>query len=152
MASPDPAVPPGRTRACGRGSGSPRRSGCRGSSGTRRPPLRGLTAHDRRRRAPARRHRPPSSEIHTAPARQLQVPRCRVVTLSGVIVERSMSEGWLSNTYLVADEQGSAAVMIDAGGPVEPLLELIDREGYELSHVLLTHHHHDHVAELDRVI
>jgi len=63
-----------------------------------------------------------------------------------------MSEGWLSNTYLVADEQGSAAVMIDAGGPVEPLLELIDREGYELSHVLLTHHHHDHVAELDRVI
>jgi glyoxylase-like metal-dependent hydrolase (beta-lactamase superfamily II) len=69
-----------------------------------------------------------------------------------VIVERSMSEAWLSNTYLVADEQGPAAVLIDAGGPVEPLLELIDRRGYELSHVLLTHHHHDHVAELDRVI
>jgi hydroxyacylglutathione hydrolase len=69
-----------------------------------------------------------------------------------VIVERSMSEGWLSNTYLVVDEQGSTAVMIDAGGPVEPLLELIEQNGYELSHVLLTHHHHDHVAELERVI
>ena len=63
-----------------------------------------------------------------------------------------MSEAWLSNTYLVVDEQGSAAVLIDAGGPVEPLLELIERGDYELSHVLLTHHHHDHVAELERVI
>jgi hydroxyacylglutathione hydrolase len=69
-----------------------------------------------------------------------------------VIVERSMSEGWLSNTYLVVDEQGSTAVLIDAGGPVDPLLELIEQNDYELSHVLLTHHHHDHVAELERVI
>jgi glyoxylase-like metal-dependent hydrolase (beta-lactamase superfamily II) len=68
-----------------------------------------------------------------------------------VIIERSMSESWLSNTYLVADEQGSA-VLIDAGGPVEPLLELIERDSDSLSHVLLTHHHHDHVDELDRVI
>ncbi len=63
-----------------------------------------------------------------------------------------MSEPWLSNTYLVADEQSSNAVMIDAGGPVEPLLGLIEQRGYGLSHVLLTHHHHDHVAELDQVI
>ena len=63
-----------------------------------------------------------------------------------------MSNEWLSNTYLVADEESAAAVMIDAGGPVEPLLERVEREGYTLSHVLLTHHHHDHVAELERVI
>ena len=46
--------------------------------------------------------------------------------------------------------RAQTAVMIDAGGPVEPLLELIDASGYELTHVLLTHHHHDHVAELER--
>lgn len=69
-----------------------------------------------------------------------------------VIVERSMSSDWLSNTYLVADEQSLAAVLIDAGGPVAPLLELIAGRHYALSHVLLTHHHHDHVAELARVI
>jgi glyoxylase-like metal-dependent hydrolase (beta-lactamase superfamily II) len=69
-----------------------------------------------------------------------------------VIIERSMSDGWLSNTYLVADEQGSDAVLIDAGGPVEPLLAVIDRMRYRLTHVLLTHHHHDHVAELDQVL
>ena len=65
-----------------------------------------------------------------------------------MIVERSMHEGWLSNTYVVADELGGSAVMIDAGGPVEPLLSTIRRGQFNLNHVLLTHHHHDHVAEL----
>jgi glyoxylase-like metal-dependent hydrolase (beta-lactamase superfamily II) len=69
-----------------------------------------------------------------------------------VIVERSMSTPWLSNTYLVADDHGIQAVMIDAGGPVEPLLEAIERERYELAYVLLTHHHNDHVAELEEVL
>jgi glyoxylase-like metal-dependent hydrolase (beta-lactamase superfamily II) len=68
-----------------------------------------------------------------------------------VIVERSMNDAWLSNTYLVADELGSQAAMIDAGGPVEPLLDVLRRMRFQLTHVLLTHHHHDHVAALDRV-
>ena len=69
-----------------------------------------------------------------------------------MIIERSMDDRWLSNTYLVADEQGSDAVMIDAGGPVAPLLDVLDRMRFRLTHVLLTHHHHDHVAELDEVL
>jgi hydroxyacylglutathione hydrolase len=68
-----------------------------------------------------------------------------------VIIERSMHDGWLSNTYLVADELGSHAVMIDAGGPVGPLLDVLERMRFTLTHVLLTHHHHDHVSELDQV-
>src|ERR1700742_4016475 len=68
-----------------------------------------------------------------------------------MIVERSMSDGWLSNTYVVGDEMGGSAVLIDAGGPVEPLLEFLKRGQLTLTHVLLTHHHHDHVAELDEV-
>ncbi len=69
-----------------------------------------------------------------------------------MIIERSMNDDWLSNTYLVADEQGSQAALIDAGGPVAPLLAVIDRMRFELTHVLLTHHHHDHVAELDQIL
>jgi glyoxylase-like metal-dependent hydrolase (beta-lactamase superfamily II) len=68
-----------------------------------------------------------------------------------MIVERSMSDGWLSNTYIVGDEMGGSAVMVDAGGPVAPLLEFLRRGQLTLTHVLLTHHHHDHVAELDTV-
>jgi hydroxyacylglutathione hydrolase len=63
-----------------------------------------------------------------------------------------MSDPWLSNTYVVADEPGGHAVMIDAGGPVAPLLEYLRRGQLQLTHVLLTHHHHDHVVELDEVL
>ena len=69
-----------------------------------------------------------------------------------MIVERSMNDQFLSNTYLVADELGSQAAMVDAGGPVGPLLDVLGRMRFQLTHVLLTHHHHDHVAELDQVL
>jgi glyoxylase-like metal-dependent hydrolase (beta-lactamase superfamily II) len=69
-----------------------------------------------------------------------------------MIVERSMNDRWLSNTYVVADELGGHAVMIDAGGPVGPLEEFLSRGPFELAHVLLTHHHHDHVAEVEQVL
>ena len=62
-----------------------------------------------------------------------------------------MHDQWLSNTYVVADEPGGRAVMVDAGGPVGPLLDLLAQGGFTLTHVLLTHHHHDHVAELELV-
>jgi hydroxyacylglutathione hydrolase len=63
-----------------------------------------------------------------------------------VIVERSMNASDFSNCYLVVDHDGGDAVVIDAGPPVEPLIEAADRHGVVPSHVLLTHHHHDHVA------
>ena len=66
-----------------------------------------------------------------------------------MILERSMSDGWLSNTYLVAAAPGGAAFLVDAGGPVAPLIAKADEHGLDVTHVLLTHHHHDHVAELD---
>ena len=58
-----------------------------------------------------------------------------------------MNSGWLSNSYLLADEPGGAGVLVDSGGPPEPLLEAIERHGVEVRQLLLTHHHHDHVAE-----
>jgi hydroxyacylglutathione hydrolase len=66
-----------------------------------------------------------------------------------MIIERSMHPDWLSNTYLVADREGGTGVVIDAGGPSGPLLDAAERLGLEVNHLLLTHHHHDHVAEAD---
>jgi glyoxylase-like metal-dependent hydrolase (beta-lactamase superfamily II) len=66
-----------------------------------------------------------------------------------MIVERSMAPAWLSNSYLVGDRAGGHAVLIDAGGQVEPILEAIERFRLTVTHVLLTHHHGDHVAHLD---
>jgi len=58
-----------------------------------------------------------------------------------------MHPDWLSNAYLVADEPGGHAVVIDSGGPSGPLLEKVAEHGVSVSHLLLTHHHSDHVAE-----
>ncbi|MEA2379883.1 MAG: hydroxyacylglutathione hydrolase [Thermoleophilaceae bacterium] len=58
-----------------------------------------------------------------------------------------MNDDWLSNTYLVADEEGGSALVIDAGGPSAPLVEAASRLGVDAKTLLLTHHHHDHVAE-----
>ena len=63
-----------------------------------------------------------------------------------MIVEKSMSENWLSNTWLVADPASKKAVIIDTGGPTAPILARIEELGVEVSHVLCTHHHIDHVA------
>jgi glyoxylase-like metal-dependent hydrolase (beta-lactamase superfamily II) len=65
-----------------------------------------------------------------------------------MIVERSMNDRWLSNTYLVAAGPNSDAFLVDAGGPLGPLFAAADRHGLNVTHILLTHHHHDHVAEL----
>jgi hydroxyacylglutathione hydrolase len=64
-----------------------------------------------------------------------------------VIVERSMHPDWLSNAYLVADEPGGSAVIIDSGGPSQTLIEAIEQHDLNPTHLLLTHHHGDHVAE-----
>jgi glyoxylase-like metal-dependent hydrolase (beta-lactamase superfamily II) len=65
-----------------------------------------------------------------------------------MIVERSLQEQFLSNTYLVADGEGGPGFFVDAGGPVAPLVDAAKRLGIEPTHVLLTHHHFDHVSEV----
>jgi hydroxyacylglutathione hydrolase len=65
-----------------------------------------------------------------------------------MIVERSMSDGFLTNTYLVAAGPGSDAFLVDAGGPLDPLFAKVDELGCNVTHILLTHHHHDHVLDL----
>src|SRR3954447_9742582 len=65
-----------------------------------------------------------------------------------MIVERSMSDGWLTNTYLVAAAPGSDAFLVDAGGPLGPLFKKADEHGLNVTHILLTHHHGDHIEAL----
>jgi hydroxyacylglutathione hydrolase len=68
-----------------------------------------------------------------------------------MIIERSMHPQWLSNTYLLAAGPNCDAFFIDAGGPVEPLFAKAEEYDLTPTHVLLTHHHMDHVAELDAI-
>ena len=63
-----------------------------------------------------------------------------------MLVERSMDPGWLSNAYLVADEEAGTAVFVDSGAPMEPLLEAAERWNVRPEHVLRTHSDPDHIA------
>jgi len=65
-----------------------------------------------------------------------------------MIVERTENPQWLSNAYLVADGAGGKGVLIDGNDDLAPLLERAEREGIEITHILVTHPHLDHVAGL----
>ena len=69
-----------------------------------------------------------------------------------MILERAMNQPFLTNTYLVAAGPGAEAFFVDAGGPMEPLFAAVDEHDLKPTHVLLTHHHGDHVIELDQIV
>ena len=64
-----------------------------------------------------------------------------------------MHPEWLSNAYLVWDAGTREAYFVDSGAPLEPLLDVVEREGLTVTALLTTHTHPDHVAgdgELER--
>jgi glyoxylase-like metal-dependent hydrolase (beta-lactamase superfamily II) len=65
-----------------------------------------------------------------------------------VIVERTENPQWLSNAYLVADEESRKGVLIDGNDLLDPLLDRAESDGIEITHILVTHPHVDHVAGL----
>src|SRR6195952_1550133 len=69
-----------------------------------------------------------------------------------MILERSLHPQFLSNTFLVAAEAGGEAFFVDAGGPMEPLFEAVEKHGLTPTHVLLPHHHVDHVSEVSKIL
>ena len=67
-----------------------------------------------------------------------------------MVLKRCMNDDFLSCTYLVGNGSGDA-FFVDAGGPVAPLVEAATKHDMKVSHVLLTHHHGDHVSELGTI-
>ncbi|HMC49633.1 MAG TPA: MBL fold metallo-hydrolase [Solirubrobacterales bacterium] len=65
-----------------------------------------------------------------------------------MIVERTENPQWLSNAYLVADQAGGKGVLIDGNDDLGPLLERAERDRIEITHILITHPHGDHIAGL----
>jgi hydroxyacylglutathione hydrolase len=65
-----------------------------------------------------------------------------------MLIERVSNPKYVSNTYLVADGVGGPGLFIDAGGPVKPLIEAAERMDVTPGHILLTHHHRDHVCDI----
>ena len=62
-----------------------------------------------------------------------------------MLIERSLHPDYLSNAYLVADEEGGKAVYVDSGAPLEPLRAAAESWRVSPELVLRTHAHADHV-------
>jgi glyoxylase-like metal-dependent hydrolase (beta-lactamase superfamily II) len=68
-----------------------------------------------------------------------------------VQIVRSLDPGYLSNAYLVYDEPGGTAVFVDSGAPLEPLIDTVERERLNVTHLLTTHTHGDHISGHDEL-
>jgi glyoxylase-like metal-dependent hydrolase (beta-lactamase superfamily II) len=66
-----------------------------------------------------------------------------------MLIETVMSERWLSNTYLLGERSSGYAVLIDAGEPAEPITQAITTQRLTPTYVLCTHHHVDHIMNLE---
>lgn len=65
-----------------------------------------------------------------------------------MIIHRVEHPEWLSNAYLLADRPGGHGVLVDSNGLFEPLVDRIRDDEIEITHVLITHHHEDHVVDI----
>jgi glyoxylase-like metal-dependent hydrolase (beta-lactamase superfamily II) len=75
------------------------------------------------------------------------LPAKPAILRRALLIERTENPIWLSNAYLVAGADGKG-VLIDGNDELDPLLERAERDGIEITHVLVTHPHPDHVAGL----
>jgi hydroxyacylglutathione hydrolase len=67
------------------------------------------------------------------------------------MILRAEEGNFLSNSYLVVDEKSGKAVLVDSNGATDPLVEFAEREGADVTHILLTHHHYDHVLGVEKL-
>ncbi|HYM00127.1 MAG TPA: MBL fold metallo-hydrolase [Blastocatellia bacterium] len=60
----------------------------------------------------------------------------------GDMVARQMA----NFVYLIGDSESKRCVLVDPAWDVDGLLEIVDREGWELTGALATHYHPDHIG------
>ena len=52
---------------------------------------------------------------------------------------------YLTNCYLIGDEQSKTCALVDPGGSRQAALEMVERSGLRLEKILLTHGHYDQI-------
>ena len=62
-----------------------------------------------------------------------------------------MTGALLENAYIATDGDSGTAIVIDPGDDARKIEEQIDRLGLEVSYILLTHGHADHIGAVDEL-
>jgi hydroxyacylglutathione hydrolase len=68
-----------------------------------------------------------------------------------VIITHRTVGAFQENSYLVVDEEGGRAVLIDPGAEGDVLVEMVRRSGADLEAIWITHAHVDHVGGIAAV-
>jgi hydroxyacylglutathione hydrolase len=68
-----------------------------------------------------------------------------------VFVERVEQPEWLTNSYLVHEGPGGKGILIDGNGRLGELVAGAGEQDVEITHLLLTHDHWDHVIDAGEV-
>uniref|UniRef100_A0A7S4EWL3 hydroxyacylglutathione hydrolase n=1 Tax=Chrysotila carterae TaxID=13221 RepID=A0A7S4EWL3_CHRCT len=81
---------------------------------------------------------------HTLLSRSTSAKQLSTVAMPSVEVEqfRALNDNY---AFLVHDASTGATMAIDTP-EVSPIMDVLNRRGWKLSHVLNTHHHHDHAG------
>lgn len=53
-----------------------------------------------------------------------------------------------TNCYIIRGAESRKAILIDPGGEMEPVFDIVEKRGLKLEAVILTHAHGDHIAGL----
>jgi len=66
-----------------------------------------------------------------------------------MILERIQAGIYAANCYLIGCEKTKLATIIDPGGDVDSILQLLEKHGLQLHSIILTHGHGDHIGGVD---
>ena len=69
---------------------------------------------------------------------------CRVICII-------TGEEWKQNSYIVTHKSSCNTIVIDPGDKAEFIIKNIEAVGGKLTHILLTHSHHDHVGAVSQL-
>lgn len=83
-------------------------------------------------------------------ARGEYVP-AEVPPIKGLAGCNTVFEDMTVNSYVVWDPVSKEAAFFDTGADGDPMLEVVRKEGLQVTSILLTHTHGDHILDLDRL-
>ncbi len=63
-----------------------------------------------------------------------------------LVVRNTVVGPFAENTFLVGDSKSGEAVLVDPGGELERVSQMVDPGGFRVGRIFLTHGHIDHVA------
>lgn len=62
-----------------------------------------------------------------------------------LIVQRFVKAPLKNNNYVIADEASKEAILVDCSVPDDEIINWVQKNGFQLKYILLTHGHFDHV-------